>query len=112
MCIRSVNMAEWGPSVRSNQGGQQPQPKRQWGLSVRLHLLVVVVVYAGDVSLMTDSGSDCLIRFSFTVLLLAMGMLTLVLAMVTVVIMMARTMEIQRDSSSQLVLPVVRVQHL
>ena len=27
-----------------NQGGQQPQPKRQWGPSVRLHLVVVVVV--------------------------------------------------------------------
>ena len=52
MCIRPVNMAEWGPSVRLNQGGQQPQLKRQWGPSVRLHLVVgvvVVVVVALDV---------------------------------------------------------------
>ena len=46
---KAVNMPEWGPSVRSNQGGQQPQPKRQWGPSIRFNLVVVVAAAAATV---------------------------------------------------------------
>ena len=60
MCIRSVNMAEWGPMQCTVQpAGATTTTKKAMGPSVRLHLLVVVAVVVAVVVVVVSHYCFC-----------------------------------------------------